>query len=348
MRPIAASACLLLSLAAAALAQEGTGPVMGSSAEQGAPAADAEREVTEVLVLGDAIGGGLGAGLMRLAEQEGAYEITIRFNEESGLARPEVYDWAGTVSKIIRSNSYDVIVVMLGINDRQMIRDGNFRYVFNTPEWIDTYRTQVDMLLDELADSRAEIIWVGMPPVADPEYDSALRVITDLQKERVERRKMNFLDIRPAFSGPDGRFTDEGPDETGEVTRLRGRDGVSFYKAGNNRLAQLVLAAITGASGAPAVTENPAVSQRPAPKMRDVPVFGQALGGESLTIRPEDVTANAILIAQEGVDPASFRARIKTIAAQGSAAEMLFTKGLPQSAPKGRADDFSAPTPAQE
>ncbi len=216
MRGLAASLCLLLSLPTAVLAQEGQGPVMGSSAEQGAPVADAERQVTQILVLGDAIGGGLGAALTRLAEQDGSYEVSIRFNEESGLARPEVYDWAGTVPKIVEDSSYDVIVVMLGINDRQMIRDGNLRYVFNTPEWIEAYRTQIDMLLDELVDSRAKIIWVGMPPVADPDYDTALRVITDLQRERVERRKMSFLDIRPAFSSPDGRFTEEG-----RMTRAR-------------------------------------------------------------------------------------------------------------------------------
>ncbi len=123
---------------------------------------------------------------------------------------------------------------------------------------------------------------------------------------------------------------------------------MSFHKAGNNRLAQLVLTAIQGAS--PAGTRAPSgTTETPAPKMRDVPVFGQALaGGESLTIRPEDVTANAILIAQEGVDPVSFRARIRTLAAQGTAAELLFTKGVPQPGPKGRADDFSAPAPASE
>ena len=72
-----------------------------------------------MLVLGDAIGGGLGAGLTRVAEASGDYEVSIRFNEESGLARPEVYDWPATVPKILGSNAYDVIVVMLGANDTQ-------------------------------------------------------------------------------------------------------------------------------------------------------------------------------------------------------------------------------------
>jgi hypothetical protein len=101
LRAIAAA---LLLLSGAALAQE------------------AENPVTRVLVLGDAIGGGLGAGLTRVAEPSGEYEVSNRFNEQSGLARPEVYDWTATVPKILGSNAYDVIVVVLGANDTQPIR----------------------------------------------------------------------------------------------------------------------------------------------------------------------------------------------------------------------------------
>ena len=104
LRAIAATLLLLLGM-----------PALASAQEQ-------EKPVTRILVLGDAIGGGLGAGLTRVAEASGEYEVSNRFNEESGLARPEVYDWTATVPKILGSNAYDVIVVMLGANDTQPIR----------------------------------------------------------------------------------------------------------------------------------------------------------------------------------------------------------------------------------
>ena len=65
-----------------------------------------------------------------------------------------------------------------------------------------------------------------------------------LQRQLVEQRGMTYLDLRPQFTNPDGSYTDSFTDATGTVVRLRGRDGISFFKAGNNRMGELVLAAI--------------------------------------------------------------------------------------------------------
>ncbi len=218
---------------------------------------------TRILSLGDAVGGGLGAGLLRMGEADGRYEVTIRFNEESGLARPEVYDWAERLPKILEANSFDAIVVMLGANDRQPIKYDEQRFAFNSPEWIEVYKAQIDRLLDELIDSGARVFWVGLPPMADPDYDAAMQAINAIQRERAERRGVTFLDIRQSFLTPDGRYTDTGPDETGQTRRLRGTDGVSFFKAGNNRMGQLVLAAIAASLARRKLRRPRLLRQRP-------------------------------------------------------------------------------------
>ena len=41
------------------------------------------------------------------------------------------------------------IVVMLGANDRQMIRSGDMRSDFGTPEWTAAYTSQANLLLDQ-------------------------------------------------------------------------------------------------------------------------------------------------------------------------------------------------------
>ena len=136
------------------------------------PAEPPQNPVTHVLVLGDAIGGGLGAGLTRVTDPTGAYDVQIRFNEESGLARPEVYDWPATAAKILASNSYEVIVVMLGANDTQAIRADGQRIAFGEAGWAEAYGAQVDRLLEQLKPSNARILWTAAPPVRDPEYDA--------------------------------------------------------------------------------------------------------------------------------------------------------------------------------
>ena len=97
---------------------------------------------------------------------------------------------------------------------------------------------------------KSRIIWVGPPPMRDQKYDAAIKAIAAIQRQRVEARGFTFLDMRPELSAADGSYADSGPDDTGNVTRLRARDGISFYKAGNNRMGKIVLAAIESGSKA--------------------------------------------------------------------------------------------------
>ncbi len=337
---------LLLAITAAA-AQTPVAPVMGSSGQEEPALFEAERQPAQILVLGDAIGGGMGAGLQRMSEADGGYQVSLRFNEESGLARPEVYDWAATLPKILASSSYDVIVVMIGANDRQPIRVGDTRHAFGSPEWRDAYAANIDALLDLLAGSGAKVIWVSQPPMQNPDYDEALKAVSALQRERVEARGLTFLDIRAGLLNPDGSFAETGTDESGNVVRIRSRDGVTFFKAGNNRVGRTVLAAIES-SAAPALQSSTGKSARERLKAQ-APLFGQALvDGGSYTVSPEGVMANAMLLAAGGLDPQSALRTLRSIAPAGSHAERLFRLGDAPQAPRGRADDFSAPSPAAD
>jgi hypothetical protein len=152
--------------------------------------------------------------------------------------------------------------------------------------------------------------------------------------------------MRPELSGPDGAFIDTGPDDTGTVTRLRGRDGVSFYKAGNNRMGQIVLAAIVSSSDAPAQQASGQPPQDAAEQTPQVPLFGQLLmNGEAYTVQPEGVTANAVMLTSAGLSGEAALKALRDIAPEGSSAERLFKRGEAPTAPAGRADDFSAPAP---
>lgn len=346
--------CLLLAsiLAFPAMAQT-EGPVMGSTASETAPAGQ-QAEEKQILVIGDMLGGGLGAGMTRLTEATGAGEITSRFVEESGIARPEVYDWGATLPKIFESSSYDAVVVLLGSNDRQMIKDGNFRHAFGSPEWPAAYGRQVDRILDILGRSGAAVYWVSLPPMADPEFESAMQQVAAIQKERVAAKGFAFVDIRAAFLNGGGAYTDTGPDDTGEVRKLRSSDGITFFKQGNNRLAQLVLAAIK--DGVPKVsvqsaTKQDAVKAIP-PQIPDIeiPLFGQwDADGNPLLITPKEV-----LVAMASATSDSFSvgtgtlADLLRVAQPGSSSEKLFRRGETAAPPVGRLDDFSLPPPPAE
>lgn len=341
--------CLLAVSGEAALAQDAT-PAMGSPAtaeDTATPAVD----VQQMLVIGDALGGGLGAGLIRAAENSGGYEVTNRFVEESGAARPEVYDWGATLPKILEGKSYNTIVVLLGANDRQMIKQGNLRFGFEAPDWSKAYTQNLDRILEDLKASGAAVYWVSLPPMADPKYEAAMQVVAGLQKARVEAYGMHYIDIRPAFLAADGSYTDTGPDDTGAVRKLRSRDGVTFFKQGNNRMAQLVMQAIAKAPAEPAPVEAKTSLPVDAPRPKiaipsvEVPQFGQrAVDGSAMLVKPVEVAAALVsaTTASFALVQGSF-ADVLAMTPPGSAAARMFTDGTSAKVPAGRLDDFAVP-----
>ena len=295
-----------------------------------------------VLVIGDALAGGLGAGLSRMAEGDPAFEIVNRFQEVSGIARPEDYDWAAKLPNIMENKNFNAVVVLLGSNDRQSIRVGDFRYIFNTPDWLAAYKAQTAALLGVLKASKVKVFWLAIPPMGDALYDADMKILTDLQKQEVESNGGIFVDLRSAFLNPDGTYTDTGQDDTGEVRKLRARDGVTFFKQGNSRFGQLLLAEIKkNMEVGPDEGMPKNVVVMPEPSVESVPMFGQDLGdGKVAVFQPQKLSAPEE--ARLAVNKSSIsRADI----APGSVAEKLFVQGEALPAPAGRFDDFSYATP---
>jgi uncharacterized protein len=366
MKWFLASLLVLLWLCLPAQAQEaakGDRPLMGSEATEGdgvlPPAPPEESGVDDgpfrILIAGDGLAGGLGAGMTRMAEDDAKIEIMNRFNESSGLARNEVYDWPSSISKIGGTKRIDAVVVLLGLNDRQTIRDGGARHDFKGPEWVKLYNANIDRLLEAAQSAKAKVYWISLPPMGDAALDADMRYISDLQRARVAEKGGQFIDVRPFFAAADGSYVDRGPDETGVERKLRARDGITFFKQGNNRFGQLVLGAIKTLDAAQPVVATAPPADKPAPdadKVKEAiavaapPSFGQqGIDGEDVTFRADAIRPLApkpVSVAQRqplGADTGPLRIMAKT----GSASERLLQAGDIPAAPRGRFDDFSVP-----
>jgi hypothetical protein len=350
---------LLWAMLATAQAQTDTSsPLMGSEAAPGTlpVAAEPADSTFRILVVGDGLAGGLGAGMTRMTQDDAQFEIINRFNESSGLARSEVYDWPNAITKIMSDRPVDAIVVLVGVNDRQDIRKANFRYPFRSPDWVTGYEANVARLLEVAKAGSAKVFWVSIPPMADPVFDGDMRYLSDIHARLVTSASEHFVDVRPVFQSADGSYVDKGPDETGTERKLRSRDGITFFKQGNNRFGQVVLEdikkymAMPAVTLPPAVTANEATSETAVPAVpvvpAGVPSFGQdGLDGEQITFQADAVrpVAPAKSVQRSGIDAVAVTVDIKLAAKAGTAAQRLFTTGEISAAPAGRLDDYAAP-----
>jgi uncharacterized protein len=337
-------AIVLFALIPRFVVAQDTGPLIGSQAtEQQALVAPALNDgVYRILVIGDSMAGGLGAGMARMAAGDAGYQIVSRLNESSALTRTDIYDWASAIPKIMDGKNFNAVVVLIGLNDRQEIRNGNIRYVFNTPDWIKSYQANTDAMLDALMAQNVKVFWLGEPPMGDPTYDADMKTVTALQKDRVIAKGASFIDTRPLLLGADGKYMDFGPDDTGEMKKLRQRDGVTFLKQGNNKFGQLILAAIKNPENLKQPDAAAPVAEAPAPGVAgpapSSPVFGQNdANGVAVLHDAGDMIASAASSGPAAhADPALLNAP-----AAGTAAEKLFTTGEAGAAPLGRFDDYS-------
>ena len=332
-----------------AMAQDQT-PLLGSQATDPQLGADpAQTELRRILVVGDQMAGGMGAGLTRMAGGDDTIEVVNRFNESSGLTRPEIYDWVAAIPKMAEGKNFAAAFVLIGLNDRRDMRMGDQVLPFGSAEWKALYAQHVDAMLDALRAQNIKVFWMGEPPMGDAGLDNDMQMLTGLIKERVAAKGENFIDLRAPFLGTDGKYTERGVDDTGADRRLRESDGITFFKMGNNRLGQIALAALMGvaAPSPDAVAPNAPdvigpLAAVPPDSADQGTIFGQqGLDGTVVAHGSAEVAA-AVAVDAASKDAAKASV-IGVAAAKGSSAEALFTTGLAGAAPVGRFDDFTAP-----
>ena len=351
-RTLLAGLALALGLAMfqPALAQD-QGPIIGSDATVAQEDQQQSDGVRRVLIVGDQLAGGMGAGLTRMTANDDTVEVVNRFNETSGLTRPEIYDWAAAIPKMAEGKDFTTAIVLIGLNDRRDMRDGDKVLAFNSPEWVALYKQRIDAVIDALQAQHMQVFWMSEPSIGDPALEGDMLALTSYVKERVAAKGASFIDIRSPFLGPDGKYTDRGPDDTGADRRLRESDGVTFFKVGNNRLGQIALTALNAAPQPPTAALAPGSANVPdaaiiapiavAPDADLNPIIGQQ-GTDDTVIASATIGLAAAVANEKAARQAVSASIIGIAAAKGSNAETLFSTGLSGVAPAGRFDDFSA------
>ncbi|MCA0434690.1 MAG: DUF459 domain-containing protein [Proteobacteria bacterium] len=346
-------------------AQQAPAPITSSPTASPGPAAASNKEperfggrdgVFRMVVIGDTLARGLGAGLDRLTELDPRIEVIGRNNEASGLARPEVYDWPAALPKILEDGTIDAVIVFLGINDRQPIKVGANRVEFGTPQWQAAYRIKTDSLIRRIKAGGAKVYWLNLPPMGDPQFNSDMRMIADIHRERVSREEGQFLDINADLSAPGGGYTDSDTDEKGKARRLRNKDGINFSRAGNNLLGDLVMSSIRLREGAAELASSKETDEIEAPAEQQVaiaappkansPLFGQSgVDDASVTFEATAITSTPV---QNLAPDTSTLGKLGIKVARNSLALRFYRSGEVIGAPRGRFDDFSIPqTPSQ-
>jgi len=94
---------------------------------------------------------------------------------------------------------------------------------------------------------KVTLFWVGVPQMRNvPRYETRYKLVNTIIREEAEKRpdKVRYIDTAALLAGPDGGYSDYLTRFDGSVVRVRAADGIHFERAGADRIARAVLAAM--------------------------------------------------------------------------------------------------------
>ena len=192
---------------------------------------------TRVAVFGDSLAADVGKALDRLYANDPNIAVLQQAVGSSGFARPDYFDWNKTIGQQITANSFDVAVMMVGINDRQQMTVDGKAVKPLTDDWNKEYSARLVAFLGQLRAANKPVVWIGLPPMAGPQFSAAMGQLSSLQRLAAFGNGAEFVDIYDKFLDDNGNYAQNGPDVTGQDALMRKSDGIHFTNAGADKVA---------------------------------------------------------------------------------------------------------------
>ena len=205
------------------------------------PVRAAESTALTITVYGDSLGDGVWEGLYLLLRYDKQVRVQRHSQLGAGLTRPDFDAWLKNLKSELEQTPPQVAVVMFGANDQQGIRDENrIGYLFASEGWQQVYGARVDAVMAEFRERHVPMVWVGLPVMRKPEYNSGARTLDSIFAAAAERNHVTFVPLADAFTDAAGNFVVYMHDADQRNRQVRAEDGVHFTTYGYQLIAEKV------------------------------------------------------------------------------------------------------------
>jgi hypothetical protein len=194
-------------------------------------------DATRLAVFGDSLAIDLTKALERVYAEDPNLVVIGQGVSSSGFVRDDFFDWNAAMSEQIAADSFDIAVVIIGINDRQEISANGEVFEALSDGWTSIYQTRLNAFLGQLRAARKPVVWMGLPPMARSQYSAAISQISAIHRLAAFSGGAEFIDIYDRFADEDGKYTAYGPDVNGQNAVMRKDDGIHYSAAGSDKLA---------------------------------------------------------------------------------------------------------------
>jgi hypothetical protein len=209
------------------------------------PAAEEAHQVAAVrkariAVIGDSLALELWKGLHGATRGYKGVELVKFTRVSTGLMRRDVFDWNRGIRDFVRSNRFDIAVVVLGGNDRQTVWFKGRRLNRGSKPWLREYAGRASGFMKTLRSAGKPVYWIGLPIVRSAPMARDYRKLNALFRDLAGRHGIHYVDTWKAFADANGGYTSYGRDGRGARRIMRSNDGLHFSNYGRRKFGDLV------------------------------------------------------------------------------------------------------------
>lgn len=299
-----------------------------------------------VVVFGDSLADFARQGLDAMFSDNQDVAVVAKTRGGSNLVRSDPAEWPNFIRTTLDSGQKATLaVIMLGLSDRQALKDGDDSVELLSDRWKDVYTRRIDDIVRSLRERNIPVVWIGLPPMKNSRQSEDLVAMNEIYRESVQRNGGTYVDIWPGFVDDENRYTTNGPDVDGEPARLRTSDGVSFTGAGSRKIAHFadveIKKILEPKDGTPVATTP--VEGQPASLEAALPLPPEVAAPVALPVKP--LIGPVLPLTKQDVTPggALVSAPPKLTGDHAYSVQRALRTGIAPNSRPGRADDFRWP-----
>ncbi len=229
-----------------------TGAADGGDGPATAKEAFSPKHKLRLLAAGDSLAITPGWAVYRLADSSKVMRpvADVDGRVSTGLSRPDVFDWFAHIRNEVERLRPHALVFLIGGNDNHDLLTGAPAAAeigpFGTGSWVREYRRRVGGLIDDMAARGVFVVWLGLPITRSDVQSERFEVLNRIYRSEARERpgEAAYVDTWALFQDENGGYTEYLPDKDGDLVKVRTGDGVHFDRAGGDRIAWRVVAAL--------------------------------------------------------------------------------------------------------
>lgn len=203
-------------------------------------------EPLRVWVFGDSLINMAGPRVEALLEGTGLAQVQVDSRPNTGLVRPDYYDWPAALrSRLAAGPTPEAVLVLMGANDGQNVRLPGAAAPRWSAAWSEEYQRRAGGVMALLAEAGAEVWWMGLPGMKGAAHQRTADALNALLAAEAPRHPgVQFVPTEAAFSLAGRRFSQHLVGPTGARFPARAGDGVHFTWSGSRVLATHMVEAL--------------------------------------------------------------------------------------------------------